>query len=156
MASLQSLKGFTLIEMIVTISIMLVVIGGSIAAFSAFQDRKKVEQAARDVHQLVVMAATKTSVGERPSPCAAFTGYRVRLVTSNLILYGMCDGSQVENRRIALPAGVTYTIPTVTFAPLHGGVGGLKCFQFSGYTATYSFSVSATGVVGDVTPTACP
>jgi len=157
----SSRKGFTLIEVLIAITIMLLVTGGGIAAFVNFNDRQSVQGAARQLQTILRSAQVKARVGEKPGAgCDKLTGYRVQTAanTNQVILSAVCVSnagapqmvthttSQLQNNVVAEG---TYAI---TFANLYGGVTGATTIvlQKSSVSAyRYSFVVTPGGEISD-------
>lgn len=167
----SSRLGFTLIELLVVITIMMILLGGAIAGFLTFRDNQQVFTAAKDVQELMRLAQTKASANTYPSSSATATcnksvdtkylqGYRVVLSGTTFTLRAICGATQasavadtsVSIKSYTLPTGVT--VPTggnVSFYTLEGGATQ-RTFIFQGSTGRqYTFEVTSTGVVSDVT-----
>jgi len=59
-------RGFTFIELLVVVSIILLTTGMGIANFVRYQDKKEVEEAAKQVRELAIAARTKVAARETP------------------------------------------------------------------------------------------
>lgn len=129
-------RGFTLIEMLVAVSIMLVIVGGGMAAFSRFNDRVVVTESARSVQSFLRTAQTKARAGDRPNVvCAKLEGYRVTFVQNlgTVTMTPLCRTPATAPAAAPLPAPNidTLTLPgnvvsdvsaTLDFLVLKGGV----------------------------------
>jgi prepilin-type N-terminal cleavage/methylation domain-containing protein len=167
-------RGFTLIELMVTMAIMSVVIGGSIAGFITFQSRQQVVEVGKTVQQLVRTAQGKARVRETPtnascngSAGARLQGYRITFASNVSVIYALCgaDGSirgggslaQVEVYREDI-AGVTYAAgspSSIDFYTLYRGLdytSGTKRIQYSSTDGVVVyFDVTAGGAISEVT-----
>ncbi len=164
--------GFTLIEMIVTIGIMLMLAGGGIAAFIRFNDKQTVQVAVNDLQTLLRAAQTKAKVGENAESCRtnflptvlSLRSYRVNLDedTNTAILSAVCtDGKfppygrieYIERSRINFDSNVSARIQgggslDVEFLSLLGGVDGAGIVEVSRLGAyTYDFEISSGGEI---------
>ncbi len=95
-------QGFTLIELMVVITIMLLVTGSAIAGYIRFSDRREVQESARQVQQLFVLAQQKASVREVPQSCLTnnfpLRAYRVSISNTTppvASLIGICVDNTV-------------------------------------------------------------
>ncbi|MCB9813643.1 MAG: prepilin-type N-terminal cleavage/methylation domain-containing protein [Pseudomonadales bacterium] len=160
--------GFTLVEMIVTIAIMLVVTGGGIAAFINFNDKQNVQVAVKDLQTLLRSAQTKARVGEDAQLCNtvynnSLRGYRVFIGegTNTAILSTSCASDKfdpadnrnyVERSRITFDSSVTAKMlgdgdVNIEFLSLLGGTDGTGTVVISGLTDVYQFEVSQSGEI---------
>lgn len=166
-------QGFTLIEILVAITILMILLGGALAGFITFRDRRETEEIARQVQQLVVLAQQKASVKETPQDCLTnnfpLRGYRVRISSGTpqtATLTALCalestvstplpsaqpgDGTYVTIETLSIPNRISVT-PTnyIDFYTLEGGINASRTFTFTG-TASFSFSISGTGTISNV------
>lgn len=153
-------QGFTLIEIIIVAVIMMIVVAGSIAAFVGFQDRQTALVAAKDVQQLMRTAQTKARARETPSSgCLLLDGYRVEVTANSSSLAPVCKGTSGSViQRINHPGLATDGAGTYLFHTLEGGVTtpngtpiNTTTLIFKSGATTYSFSISATGAISNVT-----
>lgn len=169
----NTIQGFTLIELLVTITVMLVLIGGAMAGFIGFSDRREVQEAARQVQQLFVLAQQKASVREVPQSCLTnnfpLRAYRVSISNATppvASLIAICvDNTVAAPFPGTQPASATYqtlqtyTLPNsvgvapsntfVDFYTLEGGANPARTYTFTG-AASFSFSISAGGSISNV------
>ncbi|PIY78951.1 MAG: hypothetical protein COY81_05215 [Candidatus Pacebacteria bacterium CG_4_10_14_0_8_um_filter_43_12] len=160
--------GFTLIEMLVAITILLLVTGGSMAAFSTFNDRRQVEETAKQAQQYFTLAQQKASVKETPQDCItdnrSLQGYRVALASNSVTLQALCGSNLTDLnpynldtfRQFVFPNGVTTTAGDYDFYTLERGTSGSGTYTFSGSSTMYQFTVTAGGTVSNVQPTPAP
>lgn len=98
--------GFTLIELLVTSALSLVLIGGSLFAYSNYQTRQTQVATAKQVVATLTTARNRSSSGDKPSQnCASLVGYRVRAVanTNRYFLSIRCSGGvEVEVEQLTL------------------------------------------------------
>jgi|SRR3989344_6902827 len=130
-STLSHANGFTLIEMLIAISVMSLLVGGSIAGYNKYNTRQIVIQDGKILASTLRTAQTRARVGDKPTAgCTKLDGYRV-IGTANASTYELrvvCDGAD---------AG---TISTIT---LTTGVIIQQSFNFL-------FPILSSGVVGAV------
>lgn len=149
----HSKNGFTLIEMLVTITIMMVVLGGGIAAYITFNDRQKVTTSARELQQFIRSAQVKARVGQTPSGCGRLEAYRVSGASggSTVTLSAVCDNPPniIEVNTLTLQNGVTLSSAiALDYITLSGGVTGAGFITINlGTTYSYRFNVTTGGAV---------
>lgn len=158
-------RGFTLLELIITVAIMMVVVGGSIAGFVSFTDRQEVLNTAKEVQQMMRNAQSKARVREVPNiaGCITLEKYRVQYNgSSTFILQAGCKnatGTDVFGsgmRTITLPTGVSVTpsgARSIDFSTLEEGVSGGTTFTFTKGSNVFQFTVSASGSISNIIPT---
>lgn len=120
-------RGFTLIEMIVTVSIILVVFGGAIAGFFRFNDRQEVQNTVNAVKQVLSSSRTRARVRDNPNQAGCvLQGYKVVTSGSSLVSRILCGTSKFSltdgqiRDTYEIPTGVTVTTMNVTFYTLAG------------------------------------
>jgi len=154
-------KGFTLIEMLITTSIILIVTGGSIAGFITFNDRQKVQIVAKELQTMFRSAQIKAKTGEGASGdggasgCSSGTnlsGYKVKNSTNSIIMQRVCvNSSGTETFYIResydLPNGVIITAFDVKFLSLFGGtdIAGPNAITIQGLTMNSVLRITDSG-----------
>jgi prepilin-type N-terminal cleavage/methylation domain-containing protein len=167
-------RGFTLIELMVTMAIMSVVIGGSIAGFITFQSRQQVVEVGKNVQQLVRTAQGKARVRETPTDAscngsagARLQGYRITFDSSRSVIYALCGADASIRGGGALTLievyrediqGVTYAAgspASIDFYTIYRGLDfttGTKRIEYSNSAGiVVYFDVSAGGAISEVT-----
>jgi len=101
-----SQEGFTLIELLVTSGLSLILIGGSLFAYSNYQTRQTQVATAKQVVSTLATARNRSSSGDKPSEgCASLVGYRVRAVadSNRYFLSVRCSGEvELESEEFSL------------------------------------------------------
>jgi prepilin-type N-terminal cleavage/methylation domain-containing protein len=148
-------SGFTMIEMLLSVSIMLVLVGGGVAAFVTFNDSQQLKGATKELQTYMRVAQTKARLGDRPPTCGRLDGYAVRVAESSNVLrmVAICDIGDVEVQTKTLE-GITSIqvdndVVDVEFGVLQGGVtnSGTISIQSDGGSVE-TFAVSAGGEIG--------
>lgn len=148
-------RGFTLFELIVVISIIILVFGLAIAAFNRFNKRERLRQAGLTLKTSLRYAQTKAfSVDKPASGCTTFTGMRVSFTaTSYTIAHTCTEGVVGEGETVTLQSGLTLSpVPSdFTFIPLKGSTSLLagQTMTITNATSTYTLIVSGNGDISD-------
>jgi len=168
----QSKRGFTLIELLVTISIGMILLGGALAGFLQFQERRKVEAAAREVHQLYVMAKANAAARKVPEGYSGTTeacrnnaetrrlrGYQVTRSGSTYTLSAYCGSYTKSEKTYTLPSGITpsgqttavifYSLPE-SGSLTNLGSSSIEIKISAGTNNEYVFTISRSGAVSNV------
>lgn len=160
MSDARFFPGFSLIELLIVITISLLLVGGTIAALGNYTDKRSVGSAAEELKIYFQSAQAKAKSGDLGG-CDQLTGYRVQtyLVGSTIetSLQAVCgagtaDGAQVNT----LPVGVTVS-PNLdlVFQVLNAGVvigNGTQSeleITVSNGTNTYLFTLFREGRVSE-------
>lgn len=151
---LSSFKaGFTLVELLVTVGIMLMLAGGGITALIAFQQRQTVQNGAKELQEHLRFAQSLAQVSEKPSGCDKLQGYNLTTAdqagTVLVTVSADCEGGDVERDTWLLPEGVSLGSQLdVTFLGLHGGVNGSQTVSLSNDEGlTYTFEITPGGEI---------
>lgn len=124
-------RGFSLIELLVTVAISMVLLGGALAGFISFADRQAVTTSVEDLKTLFARAQSKAISGDLGG-CDVLSGYRIQSFVTDGVTQvslravcstGTADPSQIQS----LPEGITLS-PTLdlTFQVLNAGVSGVS------------------------------
>ena len=100
-------KGYTLLEILLVLTIILVLLGGVTVTYTRYNAQKSMEKDVLAFKDVVTLAREKTisrDIGNTLN-CTTFTGYRVQVepTTSTYRLYRMCAG-------LSIPAISTYQL----------------------------------------------
>jgi prepilin-type N-terminal cleavage/methylation domain-containing protein len=155
----QRTSGFTLIELIVAISIMVLLVGGGITSYLTFNDNQQLEGSARQIQSYLRAAQTRARVGDRPVGCTKLEAYKVLVAASSseLQLLTVCDGgveTLVNTTQLVNVESVTTDQGpglSIEFLVLYGGTdfnGVVTVSSSSGRDET--FSVSSGGEISDL------
>jgi len=130
-------EGFTLIELMVAITIMGVLMGATVVRYATYNDKQLVKQAALTLKSDLQMARTNAISGNKPIVCNAapggvlevFLGYQVSFTVSSYTITPKCSvtvSPVSENILVSLPEGITFSpIPSPAsyiYLPLTKGI----------------------------------
>lgn len=152
-------NGYSLIELIVVVSLSAIVVGAGLAGFNTFGKRQQLVQSADALRGLFESARLRSSAGDLGnSNCARLDAYRVRGVFGNpvITLSVQCRDSS-ENpqeytvQRVTLPSGVTIGAGfDLRYKALgHGVESGTTITLNSTIGQSYSFEISDGGAIGE-------
>jgi len=165
LSTLSPKLGFTLIEVLIVMTIIGIIFGLGMAQYSKFNRSQIVVQAAQELKNNLRFAQNKAIAGEKDCSSAecggadgicgtndvgekTLEGWRVNYSSGqNYQIYGSCDGETFRDRSIDLPSGVSPTPFSILFKPLGRGVVGATTITLSGFGETRRVSVSATGEI---------
>lgn len=160
MESSQPTRGFTLIEIIVSVTLLLLLTGLFIANYTGFNDSQTVKKAASDLITNLKAVRTTASSGVKPVGCDTLVGYTVSFPTaSSYTTQASCDiGLVGAANSFALPVGVTFSpIPqSFTFYALDRGASIAQTIHLMGFGTPADVSVFASGVVSDFVASPTP
>lgn len=145
-------SGFTLIELIVVISIIALMSGAGLATFLNLRDRRIVLADARLVEQNLREAQRRAFAGEKPSECGTnpLTGYQVRIEQGSIYQSAICPGSTIPEVQVDMSGSVlTATLGSFVFGSTKGGAtaGSINICQSGGGKYEYQIVVNSTGSV---------
>ena len=158
-------QGFTLIEIIVSVTLLLLLSGLFIANYTGFNNSQTVKKAASDLVANLRAARTKAASGVKPSSgCDTLTGYQVRFpITSPYNTYktqAFCEtGAVGPTITYTLPAGVNFFLPlpaSVIFYALDRGASAARTITLTDLRTTAKVSIFTSGIISDFVPTPTP
>jgi prepilin-type N-terminal cleavage/methylation domain-containing protein len=139
------MRGFTLIEMLVVVTITGLTVGGGIAAYNRFNDRQKVLQAAKTVVNQLRLVQKQADAGEKPDGCGVLDGYAVSAAGQVLVSGALCDGipdDLLNPTTTTLEGDAFFSNPVgFTFRPLSLGITGASNILVTNSDATTVFTI---------------
>lgn len=158
-------SGFTLIELIVVIFIIILFSGMSIAYFGTFGEEKKLVDEVKRIEATLYLARSKANSADAadPSTCTDFRGYRVSFVDpSTFDLEKNCGGTYTLIQEHVISQGITISSSTplrVLFRPLNVGTDLTAPTTITLRNAKTSscidISLTPLGVINEGTKTSC-
>ena len=151
---LSTRKGFTLIELIVVISVAAILSVIGIAAFVSYNQTQSLNTAAADIASMFSLAKSRAASQAKPSACSSQTlsGYQILIVIDDKTyeLNAICPPVTSLILRNTLPNPITFSSadPTTYFFPvLIGGLSasGTRTIVLSGFGKTKTITVDSLG-----------
>lgn len=143
-------SAFSLIEMLVVITIMMLMLGGGIAAYINFNTKQQLVGAARQLQVYLRSLQKKARVGDRPDGCTRLNGYQMRVIAgSGLVVMGAdCDGGLIATDQYSMTGGVkAQSNIEISFKVLQGGATSLGNIILVKDTKKYQFQVTTGGEI---------
>ncbi|OGG11486.1 hypothetical protein A2Z00_03505 [Candidatus Gottesmanbacteria bacterium RBG_13_45_10] len=152
--------GFTLIELIVAVTISLVVTGVIIANYNTYSDNQALKQAALTLKNDFRFAQGKASAGLKPTEagviCTTLNGWTVTFTVSAYTLQANCvEGAVGSVTTMALPTGLSFALPlppAITFKVLASGttLAASQTVTLVGRLKNYAIQVTPSGDINDL------
>lgn len=148
--------GFTMIELVITVGISMLLIGGIVVNYNSFNDDQVLKQAGLTLKNNLRLAQVKTTSVEKPeSGCTQLVGYTVTFSLSSYATQAQCtEGLVGDIATVVLPSGVTFSpIPSaMTFAALTNTLlsGSSVDVTMQGRSKSYLLQISSNGEITDV------
>lgn len=153
--------GYTLIEIIVVVTIMGLLVGGSIAGFNTLNQRQTILSAGREVSSIMRTAQQRAISGLKPTAgiCDQLLGYSVKgtINSSTYTLNTVCLNSGAPVTRVVqtyrLATGITFVSTfTVQFNVQTGGAGGnIGDLKLKSSAHVYTMNISSAGDITEKT-----
>ena len=150
---------FTLIEMMVAVTVMGILTAVGVASYRQFNERQKVVTAGKEVITLLRNTQKKAKSGDRPIECDApyrvLDGYKMRvtIATSQVDIIAMCRGLDVITDTVLLTNDAIFSSGgEYIFKGLSGGVDGAGVITVTDVNLVHSYEVEITntGAINDL------
>ncbi len=140
-------KGFTLIELMLVVSILALLTGGGLVAFTGFREQRLALREAKKVVDELRLAQRRAIAGDKPAECGNFPmqGYKVSLRDSTITSTAICSGGSPVGRQVLLEGKVVDPVE-VSFGVLEGGATPLTV-EVCGGKYLYSVAITSAGSV---------
>ena len=148
--------GFTLIEMMVVITISGILVAGGLAAYKGISEKENLKQAGLTLESNLKLAARRAQAGEKPENCSGnLTSFSVSAVGSDVTKYQVqakCSTGDATAVEYVLGDGVEFQSvinPPIDFWPLRNGVTGGQTLTLTTISGSFSYQVvvEASGVI---------
>lgn len=154
------LRGFTLLEVMIAVTLTLVLTGFIVANYNSYNDTQQIRQAALTLKNNFRYAQSRASAGEKPNEgtCTELAGWRISFTATSYTMQPECvDGIATgvsDTTTFSLPAAITFSpVPApITFMVLARGTGasGGVTIYLTGKSQTYAIQVAPSGDIIDV------
>jgi prepilin-type N-terminal cleavage/methylation domain-containing protein len=144
--------GFSLIELIVSVSVIMLITGGVISSYNSYNDKQKIRQAALTVKSHLRLAQASASGSRIPtsSTCSDFIGFTVSGTGTSYTIGPECtEGSGYEEAATTnLANGLTLSLSpaSFTFYPLSQGVSSEATMTIASERIGYTCVVTITRI----------
>lgn len=145
---MRSNQGFTLIEMLVSVTILIVVVGGGLAGYIQFNDRQSLVTAGNRVESLMRTAQKRARVGDTPAGCDRLISYNMvfSAASPDVQMQAECNNTTITVMTESLPGSViAATSNTIKFNVLAGGVDNPGLVLLQGSDGSQVIEVSSGG-----------
>lgn len=145
-------QGFTLLELMVVISIVAISFGLGLTSLITFQARQQAEVAGLQVREVFLEAKNRAAIGQKSGSCLntqTLDGWQVVLLSAQEVaIQAICSGSAQANDFYQVVAGsvISFDSP-VFFESLTNRVSDPGDVMVSTSNLDYVFSISNTGSV---------
>ena len=144
------LSGFTLIEMLVVITILMLMLGWGLASYISFNEKQQLTGAAKQLQVYLRGLQKKARVGDRPGGCDRLFSYTLTIgANSNLVIMeANCENGDYTTDQYSMSGGVKAQANVeVVFKVLQGGATSLDEIILVKEDATYQFAVTPGGEI---------
>lgn len=152
--TLMRFKGYTLIELLVGISIVLIIFSVGFASYREFSRRQALVGILKQVKADLRLAQQLSLTGQKPSgvTCATLVGYKFfRSDSLNYKLIADCTNADHEIKNVVMPENTTISAGSVTFKVLGQGTDLTSPLTFTITNTTAATSGTVTvGIGGDI------
>lgn len=152
---LKKLLGFTIIELLITISVMALLFGIGAAKYISFNQGQIIKQAAQKLRSDLRVAASRAITGEKDNCTGVFDGYLVNINSSNYTIKSQCSivpgpgntyGTTTTTVSVS-PLVLSPAATTIFFKALGQGVNAAASITLSGFSKTETVTVNLSGEI---------
>lgn len=142
-------RGFTIIELLIAMSIMALLFGIGAAKYVSFNQGQIIKQAAQKLRSDLRVGVNKAITGEK-NGCGTLDGYQVSFTSGQYSLSSACSGGTFRAvNAVNLPSGVSFNpLPSPLFFKVLGqGVSSATTIILSGFSKTETITVNISGEI---------
>lgn len=142
-------SAFTIIELLIAMSIMVLLFGIGVAKYVSFNQSQTIKQAAQKLKSDLRVVANKAITGEK-NGCGTLDGYQVSFISGQYSISSACSGGTfIAVNAVNLPTGVSFNpLPSpVLFKVLGQGVSSATTITLSGFGRTEIVTVNISGEI---------
>lgn len=151
-------RGYTLIEVLIVVSILTIIFTVGFARYRDYERRQKVVTITRQVKGDLRLAQEEALSGRKPSGCTGvLNGYFFRrLNSSTYVIQANCTNATIEVKRVELILGTTINFSSgdsILFKPIGSGtdipsgVDTLITVSFAPYSYTQVITITSGGEI---------
>lgn len=125
----HSMRGFTLIELMVTVTIIVLVTGASMAAYLTFNENRQLDNDARAFNTLISKIRSKATFLEYPDGCTGLNNFVLQIedntqgIKNKVTYYASCVSGNSENISEEILSGSEFTANfSIVFEPSTGNI----------------------------------
>lgn len=149
-------KGYTLVEVMVSSLLILMVVGGGIAAYRNFEQKQAIVNAGRQFAVTLRATQKRAQSGEKPDECGTqnLDGWQVdkQINDDHYTTVAICDGVEVvaSKKQHDLPGGVSFEQDDFNFIfeVISGNVDNPVSVQLNTTTGSRNYMVEVTRAGG--------
>lgn len=144
-------KGYTLIEILVGITIIGLIFGFGYVSFREFSRRQALAGAVKEIKGDLRLAQALALSGDKPNECSTYLkGYNFRVAdSSSYKIEASCGAVTYEDKTVNLPGNVSISTPTPN--PILFKVLGQGTNIPQGTSATLTLTQTGTGITTTIT-----
>ena len=149
-------KGFTLVELLIAISILVMLLGVGLASFNSFNRRERLKQTALTLKSTLRLAQTKAISVEKPtSGCTSFVGMRKHFTANSYSMEHECspEGAVGATDTVTLSGGIAFSPVPADFTFMTQtntiNISAATSITIINGTESYIITVSPNGSVND-------
>lgn len=147
-------RGFTLIEMLVVLGIMMTTTGIVMVNYNNFNTTEKLKQTSRNLRNDLRFVQTRASAGLKPvgATCTTLRGYLVSFTQYSYRYEAVCSEGLVNPVTVALPSDVTFPVSpsSIMFNVLTGTSNNTVTIPLAAGGRGYELQVSPSGDINDL------
>ncbi len=145
--------GFTFIELIVVVAILMVLSLGVIVNYNSYTDREHVRQSGLTLKSDLRLTLSKVNSGVKYETCQTLESYDISFSTSSYTITPRCSNGVDASTTVNLPKDVTFQpVPsTIRLLPLSVGTDLLAdtIITLTGISSTYTITISPSGTISN-------
>jgi type II secretory pathway pseudopilin PulG len=138
--------------MLVTLTILAIVSGGGLVAYSKLRDRRSVAGDASNVVEFLRLAQRRALAGDKPAECGSYQldGYTVVVDVDSLSSRANCGPAETPVANLMISASEIDTGMTINFKTLSGAANGGDIYIFKN-AIIYRVRVNQSGSIDNPT-----
>ena len=144
-------RGYTLVELLIIITIIAVLITFGLSAFTKAKERQLVQQSKELILSVLQNAQKSAYVGDKDC-LGSLDGIQLTFSGNRITSQALCSGGEVGTAQVTEISGLTFTTsPPILFKPLEQGVdlgaGSSAQIDYTISGLTYRFTVLPPGII---------